>query len=54
LQSLSLAWTGVTDAGLKELVGLKLQSLDLRATQVNSGLAEMQWPGCRIWHGPPY
>jgi hypothetical protein len=31
-----------------------LQSLDLRATQVMSGLPERQWPGCRIWLGPPY
>jgi hypothetical protein len=32
-----------------------MQSLDLRATQVRFiGLLERQWPGCRIWHGPPY
>src|SRR5262249_44943192 len=49
-----LSWTGVTDAGLKELAGLKdLRKLDLRATEVRSGLPEMQWPGCRIYYGWP-
>ena len=46
--------TRVTDAGVKELAGLKsLQTLDLRDTQVtDAGLKERQkaLPDCKIIH----
>jgi len=49
---LALVFAGVTDAGLKELAGLKsLQKLDLRRTQVtDAGLKELQkaLPACQI------
>jgi hypothetical protein len=52
LQSLRLNNTRITDAGLKELAGLKqLQELDLDNTRVtDKGRKELQkaLPGCHI------
>jgi hypothetical protein len=51
--NLNLQGTGVMDAGLKELAGLKnLQELDLRDTKVTeAGVAELikALPGCKIY-----
>ena len=57
LQSLSLADTQVTDAGLEHLKGLKeLRSLDLTTTHVtDQGVKRLQQalPNCKIFRGSP-
>jgi len=56
LKRLSLAGSGLTDAGIKHLAGLScLEALDLRKTKASAaGVALLQkaLPKCKIdWHG---
>jgi hypothetical protein len=52
LEDLDIAWTRITDSGLRHLAGLrKLQSLNLHATKVSDvGVMKLQelLPNCRV------